>query len=113
MSTSRSLTEHEHALISAILIRLPPETGRPLSDQLADAAAISGDVATVLDIEVPDRLPPAPVADGPVPVRALLSSEAGEIMVWVTGGRLSGLEFAWVTDEPPDQWPSPDELAFK
>jgi len=34
-------------------------------------------------------------------------------MVWVTGGRLSGPEFAWVTDHPPPHWPSPDELVFR
>lgn len=111
MSTTRLLTVREQALISAVLAHLPPEAAGPLSDQLEHAAVRSDAVPTVLDLDVPDGPPPAPVADGPLPVRALLPSDAGEILVWVTDGRLSGLEFAWVTDEPPDRWPSPDELS--
>jgi hypothetical protein len=112
VSTTRRLTEREYALISAILEQLPPETARPVADQLVHATVRPGDVATVTDIVVPDHLTPASTADGPLPVRAFVAPEAGEIIVWVTGGRLSGLEFAWITDEPPDQWPSPDDLTF-
>ena len=41
--------------------------------------------------------------DGPLPVRAFVNKDSGyqgEIIVWITDGRISGLEHAWVTDDP-------------
>lgn len=111
MSTARPLSRREHALISTVLAQLPTGTARPLTDQLDRVTVRSADVATVLDLDVPDQLPPASIVDGPLPVRAIVP-DAGEVLIWITSGRLSGLEFAWVTDEPPTQWPSPDELTI-
>jgi hypothetical protein len=34
----------------------------------------------------------------------------GEIVVWVTAGYLSDLEFAWVTDDIPAAIPSPERI---
>jgi hypothetical protein len=110
--SSRTLTEPERALVSAIIAQLPSEVARPLADQLDTVGVATAQAGTVLDLDVPESAPVATVADGPLPVRALVANDAGEIIVWVTNGRLSGLEFAWVTDEPPPGWPSPDELTF-
>lgn len=35
------------------------------------------------------------------------------MLVWVTGGLLSGLEYAWVTDELPTEWPDLANIEFK
>jgi hypothetical protein len=34
----------------------------------------------------------------------------GELLLWLEGGRLSALEYAWVTDDPPVALPSPDRI---
>jgi hypothetical protein len=45
--------------------------------------------------------------------RTLVINESGTtigfLLLWIEAGRLSGLEYAWVTDEsptdlPPDEW---------
>lgn len=38
-----------------------------------------------------------------MPVRAF--AEGGEVLVWVTGGYLSALEYAWTTDAVPVAMP--------
>jgi hypothetical protein len=62
-----------------------------------------------IDIEVPDGVDKAKVPDGPIPgrfpVRGSAGSHTGEILVWVADGRISGLEYAWFTDEPPTRLP--------
>jgi hypothetical protein len=58
----------------------------------------------------------APVADGLLPVGAVVVGEdekpTGFIGVWVKGGFLRRLEYSWVTDEMPTEYPSPDRLRF-
>jgi hypothetical protein len=51
--------------------------------------------------------------DGPFPARTFVPSAAachGEIIIWVTKGHLSGLEYAWTSEEPPARWPLPNEM---
>ena len=31
-------------------------------------------------------------------------------MVWITGGHISGLEYAWISDNPAAEWPPPDTI---
>jgi len=65
----------------------------------------------MVDLEPPGDVPPIPLNDGPVPVRALVydsgEQPTGEILLWVRSGMLVGIEQAWFTDEPPSEWPSP------
>ncbi len=57
---------------------------------------------------------PAPVPDGPTPVRALVLNTAGEmtgeLLLWISSGFISALEYAWVTDEPPVHLPDPSRV---
>lgn len=52
--------------------------------------------------------------DGPIATPAVVmdadGSEVGELLVWVTDGFLSALEFAWWTDERPHALPVPEQL---
>jgi hypothetical protein len=61
------------------------------------------------DIAVPKNTRPAQISDGTAPVNAYVTdkegSYLGELILWVTSGRLAGLEYAWVTDEPPSRLP--------
>ncbi|MGW4324985.1 hypothetical protein ACWEKR_03740 [Nocardia sp. NPDC004573] len=37
-------------------------------------------------------------------------SPIGEVMLWVENGWLSGIEYAWYTDERPRALPEPDQI---
>jgi len=80
------------------------------------AAVVVGGPATFLKFDVDPEAPVAQCADGPIPVRVFVDGagreSVGELLVWVTSGRLSALEFAWTTDEEPTSLPMPDALQF-
>ncbi|MCT2586649.1 hypothetical protein [Actinophytocola gossypii] len=82
--------------------------------QLPVARVRSGAV-TFLNLAVPAEVPHASVPDGPLPVSAVVNDPdghpLGEIIVWVEGGLLSALEYAWVTDEEPGEWPAPEHVS--
>jgi hypothetical protein len=69
---------------------------------------------TYLHLAVMPGVPPADCPDGKVPVDAVVVSRSGEttgfILVWTEGGYLSTIEHAWVTDEMPEEFPSPERL---
>jgi hypothetical protein len=62
-----------------------------------------------VDLAVPTTVGKAPVEDGETSVGSEVRDRdgnyLGEILVWVEGGYLSALEYAWVTDEPPTRLP--------
>ncbi|MEU8634213.1 hypothetical protein AB0C38_18705 [Amycolatopsis sp. NPDC048633] len=62
-----------------------------------------------VDLAVPATAAPARVPDGVIPSGAEVRDRAGqylgEVLVWVGGGHLSAIEYAWVTDEAPDRLP--------
>ncbi|MCX2952129.1 hypothetical protein [Lentzea sp. NEAU-D7] len=60
--------------------------------------------------------PAAEVADGVLPVDAQVHESGeltGEILLWITDGRLSAVEYAWVTDEPPTRLPPADQVTAR
>jgi hypothetical protein len=106
----RQMSDEEVAVVAAVVSALPGFAG--LLDGLA-GAFVRRATDWILDIRARGDGPAIDVPDGPLPVRAFVSNAQeyrGEILVWVLGGRLSGLEYAWVTDDPPTRWPRPDEI---
>ncbi|MFD6155196.1 hypothetical protein ACFWF7_16050 [Nocardia sp. NPDC060256] len=76
--------------------------------QLDTATAAPTTAKWIIDITVSPGAAKADISDGPLPVGARVfdgSDYQGEILVWVTDGLLSGLEYAWVTDVSPTHWP--------
>jgi hypothetical protein len=116
MVEPRNLTPSERALVELILGKGSFEGARELAAQAEDARVIGG-LPTLLDLEVPESSPAAPINDGPVPVRAFVEGMdmqvEGEILIWVKYGRLSGLEFAWYTDFIPDELPRPNYVRIE
>jgi hypothetical protein len=112
---SRTLEPNEHDLLLKILDARTFEGAAELRAQVAETVVVSGP-PTFLDLEVGSEAPSAVCSDGPIPVRTFVRDDegetVGELLVWVTAGRLSALEFAWVTDEQPVSLPTPDELQF-
>jgi hypothetical protein len=103
----RPLTVLEHQVIRAILVDGCPGVAE-LRAQLGSAkvsAKWQPSGSPSIDLDISADLPTAQVADGVLPVDAHVYDEAGnyvgELLVWLSGGRLSSLEFAWVTDEMP------------
>lgn len=106
----RQMSDEEMAVVTAVVSALPGFAR--LLDGLA-GTFVRRSTDWILDIQARGDVPEVDVADGPLPVRAFVQNGPeyrGEILVWVRGGRLSGLEYAWVTDDPPTRWPRPDEL---
>jgi hypothetical protein len=89
----------------------------PGSDELlrqVRSVSVVGGPVTMLALRVSEATPASAFADGPVPLSATVSDAAGaaigELLLWVESGYLSTLEFAWWTDDPPDQLPGLDHV---
>ena len=113
MDGAQELTEVERE----VLLRILQSSSFPGRDELV--AQVPGTRIAVGPVSfrdfVPDRsVAPSECPDGPVPVRALVEDAGGDpigwILIWVEDGYLSALEFAWVTDDMPTLFPSPDSV---
>ena len=107
------LTEQARSLLESVL----RQADFPGSDELLQQASsvdVVGGPITMLDLRASHASSASAFADGPVPVSVVVSDAAGtlvgELLVWVGHGYLTGLEFAWWTDDPPDQLPTPDHV---
>jgi hypothetical protein len=111
-SLDRPLTPDEDAALRWILWLEDFPGAHELRAQVDHARATWGRT-TELTIEVGEAAP-APVADGLLPVRAWVVGKTEEptgfIDVWVQGGFLHQLEYSWVTDDMPMEYPTPDRL---
>lgn len=113
MTDRRDLTPDEQALLTFILENASFEGASQLAAQIPGTKVVGGPV-TMLDLEAPKDSLEAGVIDGPAPIRAFVADTQdeidGEILIWVSHGRLSGLEFAWYTDTPPSELPRPENI---
>lgn len=110
----RALSLREHAVLLWVLCELgESEVAEALQAQ-SGVVSVVGGLPTMLELSVPMGTRKATVPDGPLPVRAIVTDEAGgpigEVLVWSTGGYLSALEYAWYTDDPPGGIPCPSRL---
>jgi hypothetical protein len=112
---ARPLAANERDILLKVLDARSFEGSEELRAQVL-AAIVVGGRPTFLKFDVDPGAPPARCADGPIPVRAFVDDgggePVGELLVWVAGGRLSALEFGWVTDEEPTSFPTPDAVQF-
>lgn len=85
------------------------DAGLPLAAQ-ARHARVTAYSPTYIDLEVPRDCDPGIWVDGPLDIKPLVTDQAGEpvgeVLVWVSGGRMTLLEQSWFTDDPPTRWPS-------
>ena len=84
-----------------------------LLQQVSSVNVVAGPV-TMLDFQLVAPAPVSSLRDGPAPLSAIVSdaegTSVGELLVWVENGYLHGLEFAWWSDNPPEQLPSPEQV---
>ncbi|MEV7689986.1 hypothetical protein ACFW1F_12525 [Streptomyces bungoensis] len=89
---------------------------RELRSQLTEARVTGhwGDRSPSVDLDVPGPAPRAPIADGVIPATGTVTDSSGELfgelLVWVTDGRLSALEFSWYGDIAPTELPDPGNV---
>lgn len=112
----RNLNEAERALLKFLLADERFAGARELAAQVGGVTVLGG-LPTLLDLQVSRNAARTALADGPIPLRALVAGPddeiEGEILVWVNDGYLSGLEYAWYTDEAPSEVPSVDRIRIE
>jgi hypothetical protein len=113
MTVQRDLTVGERDVLLKLLGEITFPGAGELRAQLP-ATKVIGGLPTFLDLAVDRSAPRADHPNGPIPGRAFVVGEAGqpegELLVWVKEGYLSRLEFAWITDEPPDKMPPAERI---
>jgi hypothetical protein len=114
---TRELAPHEREILLRMLEAASFRGASELRAQVQGARVVVDDLPTFLDLEVEGSFPPSAFdGRGPIPVRAYVGASdrdddyEGELLVWVTNGFLSGLEFAWVTDEMPSGMPPSERV---
>jgi hypothetical protein len=100
---SRSLDPRER---DALGILLGAEFAGAAELRVQAATVLAAGGTLVVGLVVDGALPKA-VVNGRVPVEAAVdgAGHAGGLMLWVDDGRLSALEYWWVTDDMPDGVP--------
>jgi len=108
----RPMSPEEDAVIRSILSQTDAAgSGALLAD--LDGALVANDTRWILDVKVSNNAKGADLPNGPFPAQAFVPNSAdyqGEVIIWLTGGHISGLEYAWVSDDPPTRWPRADEM---
>lgn len=111
--SASSLTHQVRNLLNFI----PGQVNFPGNDELrcqVPSVTVGGGRITMLVLRVDVSVPSSITPDGPAPLSAIVTDDSeaavGELLLWLEKGHLSGLEFAWWTDEPPVKLPSPDRL---
>jgi hypothetical protein len=109
------MSPDERNLLTLILNHAEFEGRDELLTQVEHTGVVGG-TATFSDLIV--KLgPKSSTPDGPIPIKAKVASTdgglLGEILVWVSNGFLSALEYAWYTDAPPTSLPHPSLVTLE
>jgi hypothetical protein len=108
----RPISPEEAAVIRSILSQADIRRGGPLIADL-DGALVANETTWILDVKASSSDEGADLPNGPFPAQAFVPNSAeyqGEVIIWLTHGHVSGLEYAWVSDNPPTRWPRADEM---
>jgi hypothetical protein len=108
----RPLSPEEAAVIRSILSHADIRSSGPLIADL-DGALVANATTWILDVKVSNNGEGADPRNGPFPAQAFVPNSAeyqGEVIIWLTDGHVSGLEYTWVSDDPPTRWPRAGEM---
>jgi hypothetical protein len=108
----RPISSEEAGVIRSILSHANIRGTGPLIADV-DGALVANETAWILDVKVSNDGEGADLANGPFPAQAFVPTSAeyqGEVIIWITDGHISGLEYAWVSDDPPTRWPHADKM---
>jgi hypothetical protein len=115
-ATGRPLTDLERRVLDHLLS--VDFTGvSELREQLSKARVAGNwkpDGSPSFDIQLPPDVPSSSFQGSLAPIAAHVSSAEepyiGELILWITGGKLSALEYSWITDNPPTALPDPSKI---
>jgi hypothetical protein len=108
----RAISSDEADVIRSVLSHADVRRSGPLIADL-EGALVANEAPWILAVKVSNNDEGTDLPNGPFPAQAFVPNSAeyhGEVIIWITDGHLSGLEYAWVTDDPPTRWPRPDEM---
>jgi hypothetical protein len=116
--TPRPMNLSERAIVELILANEFP--GAPelrAQVDLVQVVAQWGSGSASVDLMVREGTPRSLEANGVVPVNATVVDESGslfgEILLWVTDGYLSAIEYAWYGDESPSTLPEAKMISIE
>ncbi|MGW4495013.1 hypothetical protein [Streptomyces sp. NPDC004376] len=101
----------QRVLVKLLSVEFPGAQG--LRNQLAQTRVTRtwGSDSPSIDLDVPPGVPAAAIEDGVIPATGTVTDDSGELfgelLVWVSDGRLSALEFSWYGDTAPTELPDP------
>ncbi|MFH9677028.1 hypothetical protein ACH4L5_32765 [Streptomyces sp. NPDC017405] len=107
---SPSLLE-QRVLVKLLSVEFPG--AQELRNQLAQTRVTRpwGSESPSVELDVPPGVPEAAIEDGIIPATGTVTDDSGELfgelLVWVSDGRLSALEFSWYGDTAPTELPDP------
>ncbi|MFG2142681.1 hypothetical protein ACGFRG_00565 [Streptomyces sp. NPDC048696] len=120
--TPRKLNSDERAVLEKVLsARFPGADGLKAQLDACEVVAQWAEDSVSVDIQpTPAAVPAADAVNGPAPAVAVVQGLPGddlllegEILVWVAGGYLSGIEYAWFGDAMPTRLPSADRITIE
>ncbi|MEU0502706.1 hypothetical protein [Nocardia sp. NPDC005998] len=111
----RALTELESGVVTKLLSSGAAGAGEFLSQiPFVQVVATWGVGSPSVDLSVlPSAVPASGSTDGIFASGAVTDrngAPVGEAILWVENGRLSGIEYAWYTDERPRALPEPARI---
>lgn len=115
---ARPLSKLEASVLRKIISEVHPEMKELLSQvSRAEVIAVWGEESASVDLTVPADMLAAEVKSGFLPVDAVVRDEKGElfgeILIWVTNGYLSAIEFAWYGNCAPTVLPELSQISVK
>lgn len=115
----RPLGDGERDTIRAIYSRLGGTCRHGLEEQLNNLVVVATWAPHSASVEIRPspgaRVVPVDVQDGPLPVRSLVyqgEDAVGEVILWVSHGILSAIEYAYYLGDTPSELPAAASLGF-
>lgn len=112
----RPLSDHEREVLETLLAVDFPGVAelRAQVPSARVAGSRTSGTAPSFDIAVAGNAPRSALTQKMAPIAAMAfdadGEYTGEFILWLADGYLSGLEYAWITDETPETLPDPDSI---
>ncbi len=106
------MSPEEAGVVRSILSQADIRHSGPLIADL-DGALVANETTWILDVKVSNKDEGADLPNEPFPAQAFVPNSMeyqGEVIIWITDGHVSGLEYAWVSDNGPTRWPRVYEM---
>lgn len=89
------------------------DEGKEVAERQIEATKVEKYAPDWIDLKTPETVPKFRSVRNPFLEDVVVRRDGvtvGFILIWCEDGRLSALEQAWVSDDLPKDWPSPDNV---